>query len=226
MWEVGRMRRKLLPFDVWLCLLLAALIAWGTGAAAEKIAQIMYEKDVEAHAPVAGQIGGPAGESVFQAQNVTDLLTHETFTVPSHGIEYRNRGAGYYGGKYFQALTLPSGELVAAWINEESVQMVGGSDYYTSDKLLPLGRVVYEDLRQNETFLSQIQFREPLSRTDFYIDMVGDTAVLDEEQAIETPKLVVQLLTVVIFFPLFHAAGSKLGFFPAYFAKKKRSEWE
>lgn len=226
MWEVGWMRRKLLPFDVWLCLLLSALVAWGTGTAAEKIAQTIYEKDVEAHAPVAGQIGGPATETVFRAQNVEDLLTHETFTVPSHGIEYRNRGAGYYGGKYFQALTLPSGELVAAWINEESVQMVGGSDYYTSDKLLPLGRVVYEDLKQNETFLSQIQFREPLSRTDFYIDMVGDTAVLDEEQAIETPKLVVQLLTVVIFFPLFHAAGSKLGLFPAYFAKKKRSEWE
>lgn len=220
------MRRRILPFDVWLCLLLAALAAWGTGAMAEHIAQKMYAKEVEAHVPVAGQIGGPAGESVFQAQNVTDLLTHETFTVPSHGIEYRNRGAGYYDGKYFQALTLPSGQLVAAWINEESVQMVDGSDYYTSDKILPLGRVVYEDLTQNETFLDQIQFREPLSRTDFYIDMVGDTAVLNEEQAIGTPKLVVQLLTVVILFPLIHAGGSKMGLFPAYFAKKKKSEWE
>lgn len=220
------MRRRILPFDVWLCLLLAALAAWGTGAMAEHIAQKMYAEEVEAHAPVAGQIGGPAGESVFQAQNVTDLLTHETFTVPSHGIEYRNRGAGYYDGKYFQALTLPSGELVAAWINEESVQMVGGNDYFTSDKLLPLGRVIYEDLTQNETFLDQIQFREPLSRTDFYIDMVGDTAVLNEEQAIGTPKLVVQLLTVVILFPLIHAGGSKMGLFPAYFAKKKKSEWE
>lgn len=220
------MRRRLLPFDVWLCLLLAVLVAWGTGTLAERVAQKMYEKDVAAHAPVAGQIGGPAGTSAFRAQSVADILTHETFTVPSHGIEYRNRGAGYYEGKYLQVLTLPSGELVAAWINEESVQMVGGSDYFTSDKLLPLGRVVYEDLTQSETFLNQIQFREPLSRTDFYIDMVGDTAVLDEEQAIQTPKLVVQLLTVVIFFPLFHAAGSKLGLFPSYFAKKKKSEWE
>ena len=220
------MRRRILPFDVWLCLLLAALAAWGTGAMAEHIAQKMYTKEVEAHAPVAGQIGGPAGESVFQAQSVTDLLTHETFTVPSHGIEYRNRGAGYYDGKYFQALTLPSGELVAAWINEDGIQMVDGSDYYTADKILPLGRVVYEDLTQSETFLDQIQFREPLSRTDFYIDMVGDTAVLNEEQAIGTPKLVVQLLTVVILFPLIHAGGSKMGLFPAYFAKKKKSDWE
>ena len=96
------MRRRILPFDVWLCLLLAALAAWGTGALAEQLAQKAYEKEVAAHAPVAGQIGGPAGESAFHAQSVSYLLTHDTFTVPSHGIEYRNRGAGYYDGKYFR----------------------------------------------------------------------------------------------------------------------------
>lgn len=220
------MRRRVLPFDVWLCLLLAALAAWGTGALAEQLAQKAYEKEVAAHAPVAGQIGGPAGESAFHAQSVSDLLTHDTFTVPSHGIEYRNRGAGYYDGKYFQALTLPSGELVAAWINEESVQLIDGTDYFTSNKRLPLGRVVFEDLSQNQTFLDQIQFREPLSRTDFYVDMVGETAVLAEDQAIEIPKLVTQILTVIILFPILHAIGSKLGLFPAYFAKKKKVEWE
>ena len=67
---------------------------------------------------------------------------------------------------------------------------------------------------------------EPLSRTDFYVDMVGETAVLAEDQAIEIPKLVTQLLTVIILFPILHAIGSKLGLFPAYFAKKKKVEWE
>lgn len=220
------MRRRILPFDIWLCLLLAFLVSLGTGVLAEKAAQKAYQETVKAHAPVAGNIGAPADETVFRAQDVNDLLSHETFTVLSPGIEYRNRGAGYYGGKYFYALTLPSGELVAAWINGESVQETGGSDYFSSDKILPLGRVVYEDLTQSETFLEQIEFREPLSRTDFYVDMVGDTAVLAEEQAIETPKLMVQILTVVIFMPLFHAIGSKLGLFPAYFRKKTKPEWE
>ena len=220
------MRRRILPFDIWLCLLLAFLVSLGTGAAAERLAQMAYERELESHAPVAGEIGAPADETVFRAQNIEDLLEHDTFTVVSPGIEYRNRGAGYYGGKYFYALTLPSGELVAAWINGDSVQESGGSDYFSSDKILPLGRVVYEDLTESKTFLEQIEFREPLSRRDFYIDMVGDTAVLDEEQATQTPKLVVQLLTVVVFLPLFHALGSKLGLFPAYFARKKKSEWE
>ena len=57
--------------------------------------------------------------------------------------------------------------------------------------------------------------------------MVGNTAVISEEQAFETPKLMVQLLTVVITFPLFHMLGSKLGLFEAYFSvKKKKPEWE
>lgn len=221
------MRRRYLSFDAWLCLLLSMVLALGTGKLTEWITVPIYERHLEAHKPVDGEIGGPAGEEIFRAQNVEDLLNHDTFTVMSPGIQYRNRGSGYYGGKYFQALTLPSGELVAAWINGESVQEVGGTDYYTSDKILPLGRVIYEDLSQNETFLSQIEFSEPLSRTDFYVDMVGDTAVLSEDQAFETPKLMVQLLTVVITFPLFHALGSKLGLFEAYFSfKKKKPEWE
>lgn len=217
-----------MPFDVWVCLGLAALIAWGTGTVAEKLAAKGYEAHVEAHAPVDGQIGGKAGENVFRAESIDDLLSHDTFTVVSPGIEYRNRGAGYYEGRYFQALTLPSGEIVAAWINGESVQEEGGSDYYTSDKILPLGRVVYEDLTQSETFLGQIEYAEPLSRRDFYVDMVGDTAVMAEEEALGVPKMVVQIVTVVLCFLLLHALGSKLGLWGAYFPAKKREEetWE
>lgn len=221
------MRRRYLSFDAWLCLLLSMLVAMGTGKLAEMIAVPVYQQHLEEHKPVDGEIGGQAGEEVFRAQTVADLLSHDTFTVVSPGIQYRNRGSGYYGGRYFQALTLPSGELVAAWINDESVQQEGGSDYYTSEKILPLGRVIYEDLTQNETFLSQIEFSEPLSRTDFYIDMVGDTAVMNEEQALGAPKLLTQVVTVIVLFPLFHMLGSKLGLFGAYFSfKKKKPEWE
>lgn len=216
-----------LPFDVWLCLLLSMLVAWGTGAIAERVAQAAYEKELAAHAPVAGEIGGPAGEEVFRAQSVDDLLSHETFTVISPGIEYRNRGAGFYEGRAFYMLTLPSGELVAAWINGESVQSLG-SDLFSGDNILPVGRVVYEDLTSSETFLDQIEYVEPLSRHDFYVDMVGDTAVRGPGQAIETPKSMVQVLTVVVVFPLLHMLGSKLGIFPGFFSikKKREPEWE
>ncbi len=221
------MRRRVLSFDAWVCLALAFVVALGTGALAEKLATQHYAAMEEAHKPVDGQIGGKAGEEVFRAQSVDDLLSHDTFTVVSPGIQYRNRGMGYYDGKPFQALTLPSGELVAAWINGESVQSTG-EDIFSGDNILPLGRVVMEDLTQNQTFLDQIQYSEPLSRTDFYVDMVGDTAILAEDQAIETPKVMTQVLTVFVLFPLFHMLGSKLGIWEPYFVfrKKKPSEWE
>lgn len=220
------MRRRYLSFDAWVCLALAFVVALGVGFVTEKLAVGSYARQVEVHKPVDGQIGGKAGEEAFRAQSVEDLLEHDTFTVVSPGIQYRNRGAGYYGGKYFQALTLPSGELVAAWINGESVQSTG-EDIFSGDNILPLGQVVMEDLTSSQTFLDQIEYNEPLSRTDLYVDMVGDTAVMDEEQATQTPKVVAQVVTVFALFPVFHMLGSKLGLWSAYFTfKKKRSEWD
>lgn len=221
------MRRRVLSFDAWVCLALAVLVAFGAGKLTEKLAAQRYAQELEDHRGVDGEIGGKAGEDAFRAQSVEDLLAHDTFTVVSPGIQYRNRGAGYYDGKYFQALTLPSGELVAAWINGDSVQSLG-EDIFSGDNVLPLGRVVMEDLGSNPTFLDQIQHSEPLSRTDFYVDMVGETAVLAEDQAVDGPVILVQVLTVFVLFPLLHMAGSKLGLWGSYFAfrKKKPSEWE
>lgn len=222
------MRRRILPFDIWLCLALAFLVSLGTGKVAEMVAQSQYEKVAESRQPAAGEIGGAAGEELTRAQSVEDLLSHDTFTVVSPGIEFRNRGGGYYQGKYFQALTLPSGELVAAWINSDSIREEGGSDYFSSDKILPVGRVVYADLEEESTFLDQIEYSEPLSRHDFYVDMVGESAIIDESQVTETSTLMTQLITIAVLLPVFHMIGSKLGLFPAYFVSKKKKgpQWE
>ena len=221
-------RRRILPFDVWACLGLSLLIAWGTGAIAQRVAEARYQVHVEAHAPVAGEVGGTAGPEVVRVQSVEEMLGQDLFTVVSPGIEYRNRGGGYYKGRYCHAVTLPSGERVAAWVNGDSVQEEGGHDYYSSDKVLPVGRVVYEDLEADPTCLGQIEFKEPLSRHDLYIDMVGETAIASEEQVTDLSKTVTQVITVVVCFPLLHAAGSKLGLWGYYFAPKKEQEsmWE
>lgn len=220
-------RYHALRFDIWLCLLLGYLVSLGTVKLAEAyFLPAAYEAHVEEHTVADGEIGGMAGANAFQAQNVEDLLSHDTFTVVSPGIEYRNRGGGYYGSGYMQALTLPSGELVAALINMDSVEVIG--DYYTGESIMPLGQVVWEDLTENESFLNQIQFKEPLSRTDFYIDMMGNGGTMSEETFSEVPTTMVQLLTIIVCFPIFHALGASMGIFPYFFApkNKKKSEWE
>lgn len=221
------MRYHYLRYDVWVCLALSVLIGLGAVKIAELFLPDAYESYTEEHTVAEGEIGGIADESFYRIQNVDDLLEHDTFTIESPGIEYCNRGAGYYGSWYMYAVTLPSGERVAAVINGDSVQRTGET-IYDGVSILPVGRVVYEDLTENETFLNQIEYSEPLSRTDLYIDMLGTGGKVSEEDYTQLPTILIQLGCVVIFFPLFHALGAKLGIFPYFFApkKKKTSEWE
>lgn len=215
------MRRRILPIDAYICLVLSFLVSFGTGCIAGRVAEMVYVQKAENHHAAAGEIGGPADETVFRAQSVDDLLSHDTFTIVSHGVHYRNEGAGFYRSYYLYSVELPNGERVAARVNDESVQSTGDS-YYSGDSILPLGQVVWEDLTQDEMFLNQIESHDPLTRRDFYVDMVGNTEILAADLALETPKIVTQVLTVFICFPIFHAIGSKLGIFPPYFSPKKK----
>ncbi len=214
-------RAHILRFDVWLCLALSMLVSLGTVKLANFVLDQTYAGYVESHEVADGEIGGVAGDAVFRAQNVEDLLAHDTFTVVSPGIEYMNRGAGYFGNWYLYALTLPSGERVAAVINFDSL-VRSGDDIYSGETTLPVGRIVYEDLESSESFLSQIEHSAPLSRHDFYIDMLGTGGRMSEEDYRELPVLAVQLGTVLVCFPVFHLIGSKLGVFPCFFPPREK----
>ena len=199
-----RLRLHRLRFDIWLCLLLAYLVSLGTGAAASALSAATYDDYAADHVAVEGEPGSLAGEDVPRAQSVEDLLELDTFTILSEGIAYRNEGAGFYQGRYLYNLALPSGERVAAQINLENVQT--GEDYYSGEVILPLGRVVWADL----------------DRTDFYVDMTGNTARYSQEERTENHVLVVQGITILACFPLLHALGSHFGLFPAFFPSRRR----
>ena len=221
------MRIHHLRFDIWACLGLSFLLSMGVEKVVEKQVEKTYESYVEEHTVEDGNIGGKADEDVPRAESVDDLLENETFTIVSDGIAYMNRGGGYHGNYYFHAVTLPSGEKIAAIINQDSVTKTGET-IYDGDSILPVGKIVYEDLTKDETFLNQIEFKELLTRTDFYIDMLGTGGKLNEDDYVEQPKLIAGFLTVVITFPILHALGAKVGIFPYFFApkNKKKSEWE
>ena len=224
------MRYTRMRFDIWLCLLLAFAVSLGAVKLTELVLPGLYQRHVEEHTVADGDIGGKAGPEVFRAQDVDDLLSHDTFTILSDGIEYCNRGGGYYGNHYMNAVTLPSGELVAAVINSDSVQSEG--DYFSGVNTLPVGRVVYENLESSESFLHQIEYSEPLSRRDFYIDMLGGGGKAAQEDYAQRYTGTVQVIAILVCFPLFHSLGAKLGLFPFFFAprpkkgEQKTSEWD
>ncbi len=217
------MRRYYLRFDIWLCLLLGVLISFIPVKILEHTLPQSYDSYVDEHKVEDGEIGGIADESVYEAQSVEDLLSNDTFTIVSPGIQYRNRGAGYHNNHYMYAVTLPSGERVAAVINMDSVKKKG-DDIYTGDSVLPVGKIVYENLAEDEYFINQIEYSEKLSRTDFYIDMLGNGGKVSQEDYKELPIMMAQILSVIISFPIFHMIGSKLGIFPYFFAPKKKEE--
>lgn len=220
------MRYHRLRFDIWLCLLFAYLVGMGVGAFVDYITAGDYEKYEKAHTVAAGDIGGKANDDVFRAQSVEELLAHDTFTIISTGIQYRNEGAGYFDGKYLYSVLLPSGERVAAYINGESVQFTG-EDIYTGDSILPVGCIKYADLEAEKNFIEQIEHKETLSRKDFYIDMVGESAKMSEEDYATKNKIFPQVISGIFAFGLVHMLGSKIGIFPPFFSfRKKKSEWD
>ena len=58
--------------------------------------------------------------------------------------------------------------------------------------------------------------------------MVGEAEIISDEYYVDGTIMLIQILVVVITFPIFHTIGSKLGIFPYFFPpkKKKEAEWE
>jgi len=204
------MRLHRLRFDIWFCLLVAYLVSLGTGAAASALSAATYDGYAEVHSAAPGQAGSPAGPEVPRAQSIAELLELDTFTVLSQGIAY------------LYNLALPSGERVAARIHTESVQ--DGEKFASGEVVLPVGRVIWADLEEDPAFLEQITSGYPLDRTDFYVDMAGEAVRYSQEERTENHVIVVQLVTVLVCFPLLHALGSRSGIFPAFFPTVRREK--
>lgn len=221
------MRYHRLRFDIWLCLLISFLLSSIPANFVEKIYTKKYTSYTEQHTVKENDIGGIASEEIYRAQNVDDLLENEKFTVISHGIKYMNEGAGYHNNYYMYALTLPSGERIAALINMESVQKTGET-IYDGDSIMPVGKIIYEDLSEDSYFLEQIEHSKKLSRYDFYIDMLGNGGKQQIDDYIEGPIIITKIITVIILFILLHMLGSKLGIFPYFIPpkEKKKNEWD
>lgn len=215
-------------YDILISMGAAFLAGWGVGKGVDVVTAMTYQNYVEEHTVAENEVGGIAGESIFQAQSIEDILSHDTFTIVSEGISYMNDGGGYYGNMYLQNVELASGERVAAVINNRNVQNTGDS-IYSGDNVLPVGQVVYEDLAGSENFMNQIQSGYPLDRTDFYVDMMGMGGIASLEDYQEYKKMPFQIAAFILVFPLFHALGSRLGLFPYFFEpreKKKKSQWD
>lgn len=216
-----------LRFDIWLCLFISFLLSSIPTKIVQEIYIKKYDSYVKQHEVEENDIGGIASEDILRAQNIEDLLNNEKFTVVTKGIKYMNEGAGYHNNYYMYALTLPSGERIAALINMEAVQKTGES-IYDGDSIMPVGKIVYDDLNQDTYFLEQIEHSKKLSRYDFYIDMLGRGGKQNLDDYVEIPIIITRIISIIICFILLHMLGSKMGIFPYFIhpKEKTKNEWD
>lgn len=215
------MRIYKIRFDVLICMLLSALTVFGTVKILPAFYSMQNDRYMQKHQVADGDIGGKAGEDVYLAQSVEEILTHDTFTVKASYSSVVSADNGFFGDYYLLNLELPSGERVAACINTEATQRNYDEDYY----ILPVGKVVEADLSTDSEFLKLIERSDKLSRTDFYLDMNGNssTGVISPEGYDDQYTIYIKSVVAVLSFIIFHVIGCKMGLFPSFLPKKNRN---
>ena len=157
------MRVYKIRFDVLICIILSALVVLGITKVLPVFYSMLYDRYTQTHMVSDGDIGGKAGEDVYRAQSVEEILSHNTFTVQVEYGSLLTADTDYFGDTYLLNLELPSGERVAACINNAAMQKNDEEDYF----IMPVGKVVEADLSRDAEFISGIERSDALSRTDF-----------------------------------------------------------
>lgn len=206
--------------DMLICMILAGLLTFGVTKLLPGIYTIIGENYDRMHTVADGEIGGKAGKEVYRAQNVEDLLSHDTFTIEMKDTKYMVAKTAYFGKIYLHILELPSGELVAANIG------ISGEQEVDETFIAPVGKLVKADLSKNERFMSWMSrhgVSEELLRTDFYLDMKGKGCEhwFRVERFDDTYTIFIQSFVALFSFFAFHIAGCKVGIFPPFIPKRK-----
>lgn len=214
------MRIYKIRFDVLICILLSALAVLGVSKVLPFFYSNLYDRYAQAHMVSDGDIGGKAGDDVYRVQSVEEILSHDTFTVQVGYSSVMTADTGYFGDSYLLNLELPSGERVAACINDDARQRNYEEDYY----IMPVGEVVESDLSKDEEFMSWIERSEALSRTDFYLNMNGNggSGLVSAERYDEQYTLYIKAVVAILSFIVFHTIGCRMGLFPRLMPIKKK----
>lgn len=216
------MRMYKIRYDILICIILAALAVLGTSKILPVFYSMLYDRYTQTHAAADGDIGGKAGEDVYRITNVEELLSHDKFTVEANYSSVVTADSGYFGDVYLLNLQLPSGERVAACINNDAMQRNYEEDYY----IMPVGKVVEADLSKDSGFLGMIERSDALSRTDFYLDMNGNSGsgLVSVESYDKQYTIYIKAFVAVISFMVFHTIGCKLGMFPRLIPAKSKKD--
>lgn len=203
--------------DLWISLVVAvfvaAVLAWGVNT-------FVLERAYGGPSVPDGEVGGYASADTPRAGSLSDMEQSGTFTVELLGISYQMGSSAVVDGHTWRLLELPSGETVAAAVNEEAVQKKS-LDIYNVATILPAGRLVEAPL--DGAVLEALGGPEALGVTDRYVDMLGSAGEIRGDN----PQMLllggVTLCAFAAAFFITHLVGVRRGSFPRLFRAKGRS---
>lgn len=216
------MRRRV-PFDIWLCMLIAALVGLGASFVYEKvIGDKEYENYIEENT---AQIGGVGDASTDETTKLTSVeeINEGTYTVFFEGktlYDYTVDTTGAFADiGYLEVVTLESGERVAIFLDKTKIVEKEEGIY------LPIGKFVEYDLKNSQFWTQYQMLGQDMPDVDYgYIDFGGSTIVINQEDYQENSKMMVTVVTFIIVFVILRIIGGRLGLFASVFAIRLKKD--
>lgn len=225
--------RRVVSFDVWLCMVIAFGIAWGVNFIYEKVVlDAQYEMYLEQNQAEIGGTGDFADENTPKLTS-SDGIYDENFTVFLEGFSLFDFTVDTIGAftdfGYLQVITLESGEDVVIFLNSANT-------LETEDGLyLPIGKFVEYDLKNSQFWTQYAMLSDKMPDVDYgYIEFGGSNLTYTKEDYAQNNSMVVAGIVFIIIFVILRRIGGKLGLFASIFAidlkkkqeKEQQHEWE
>lgn len=197
------------------CLLIGGLLCALTIFAGRKYVEIADERYETQELPQ-GEVGGEPSEDTPIVESIAQMQQNDIFYVVTDDENYDMYHL-FYDNKEWNALVLPSGEVVCVRSNVKATHTVDGFKKQT-----PVGKIVPFEIP--ETLINQLADERKdmeFSDTSFYVDMFGDALDTANEDDIEFKF---NMAAVILFWVgTFgsHMIGAKIGILPPVFPKKK-----
>lgn len=229
------MRRKGIRLDLFICMIIAAVIFAGIWFVGDKLGVgdkllsgadtlVAGGKDVPD-----GEIGGYATDDTPRISTVEELVAvaqeGKTFTVETRAVKYLNYGT-FVGENYeWRILKLNDGRAMAVKLNKDKIQ-----ENDSGTHILPVGKMVLEQPGALEDMREAVSGTDTALVVDAYIDMDGEAKATYMSIGQRVAMVVINVLMVVLPIVMFvlyivsvfaiHSIFVKKGIFSPVFPNK------
>lgn len=234
------MRSRGVRLDLFICMVLAALMFWGIWQVGsyfgvlEKAFDAIGKAVSEEKEVADGEVGGFATEDTPVVSTMEEIVQMaqegKVFTIETTRTRYTNYGL-FQGGNYeWRILCLEGDQAIAVKLNSKKIKRGESID----DALLPVGQVIAEPPAVLDQMKDAVEGTEDTLIIDAYIDMDGEAKATYISPTMQTAMVIIWMITAVMPLGVFalyivsvlwiHSFFAKRGIFPPVFPGRENKK--